>query len=100
VPSAEEEVSFRTRAEVDEAEIQASREKVEKAWKESEYLDDVESLMDAAERELEKGELSSGKEQEVEGMLQDLKEALAADNEPEIRRLEEDLTDLLFELDL
>lgn len=100
VPKTGEEVAFQTRAEVDEAEIQASKAKVEQAWKESEYLDDVEALMDAAERELEKGELSAQKEQEVEGLLQNLKEALAAEEESEIRRLEEDLTDLLFKLDL
>jgi molecular chaperone DnaK len=100
VPSTGEEVSFQTRAEVEEAEIQASQAKVEQAWKESEYFDDVEALMDAAERELEKGELSDRKEQEVKGLLQNLKEALAAEEESEIRRLEEDLTDLLFELDL
>lgn len=100
VPSTDQEISFQTRAEVDEAEIQASRAKVEQAWKDSEYLDDVEALMDAAIRELDKGELSDRKEQEVEEMLQNLKEALAAEEEPEVRRLEEDLTDLLFELDL
>jgi len=99
-PRTGEEVSFQTRAEVDEAEIQASRAKVEQAWKESEYLDDVEALMEAAERELEKGELSAQKEQDVEGLLQNLKEALAADEEAEIRRLEDRLTDVLFELDL
>ena len=100
VPTTGEEVAFQTRAEVDEAEIQASRAKVEQAWKESEYLDDVEALMEAAERELEKGELSDQKEQDVEGLLQNLKEALAADEEAKIRRLEDRLTDVLFELDL
>ena len=78
VPKTGEEVAFQTRAEVDEAEIQASKAKVER----------------------EKGELSDQKEEEVEGLLQNLKEALAAEEESEIRRLEEDLTDLLFELDL
>ena len=99
-PRTGEKREFRTRAEVDEAEIQASKAKVEQAWKESEYLDDVEALMDAAERELEKGELSDQKEQDVEGLLQNLKEALAADEEAKIRRLEDRLTDVLFELDL
>ena len=100
VPRTDEEVSFQTRAELDEAEIEASREKVAQAWQESEYLDDVEALMDAARRELEGGDLSADKEQEVEGLLRDLKEALAAEEESEIQRLEDELTDLLFELDL
>jgi len=100
VPRTDEEVSFQTRAELDEAEIEASREKVAQAWQESEYLDDVEALMDAARRELEGGDLSADKEQEVEGLLRDLKKALAAEEESEIQRLEDELTDLLFELDL
>jgi len=56
--------------------------------------------MEAAERELEKGELSEQKEREVNDLLQELKEALAAEEEQKIREVEDDLTDLLFELDL
>jgi molecular chaperone DnaK len=91
---------FRTRAEVDEEQIERSRAKVENTWKESKYLDDVEALMDAAERELEKDDLGAQKKQEVKELLRNLKEALAAEEESEIRGLEDDLTDLLFELDL
>ncbi|MCS4056825.1 Hsp70 family protein [Salinibacter ruber] len=100
VPSTGEELSFQTRAELDEEEITASREKVSKAWKDSEYLGDVEALMEAAERELGKEELSEQKKQEVEELLEKLKGALAREEETEIRRLEEELTDLLFELGL
>jgi molecular chaperone DnaK len=103
VPSTDEKIAFQTRAEVDEEQIERSREKVgnvESTWQESKYLDDVEALMDAARRELESGDLSADKEQDIEALLRDLKEALAAEEEPDVRRLEEELTDLLFELDL
>jgi molecular chaperone DnaK len=99
-PRTGEEVEFQTRAEVDEASIEVSREKVDQVWQDSEYLDDVEALMDAAERELEEGGLSAEKEKEVKRLLTDLKNALAVEEESDIRRLEEELTDLLFELDL
>jgi molecular chaperone DnaK len=100
VPRTDEEVAFQTRAEVDEEQIERSRAKVENAWKESKYLDDVDALMDAARRELESGDLSADKQQEVEDLMRRMKDALAAENESEVRQLEDELTDLLFELDL
>lgn len=100
VPRTDERVSFQTRAEVDEEQIERSRAKVETAWKESKYLGDVEALMDAARRELESGELRAGKQQEVEDLLRQMKGALVAEDKAEVRELEDELTDLLFELDL
>ena len=100
VPRTDEEVAFETRAEVDEEQIERSRAKVESAWKDSTYLDDVEPLMDAARRELESGDLSVEKQQEVETLMRRMKDALAAEDEAAVQQLEEELTDLLFELDL
>ena len=99
-PRTGEKREFRTRAEVDEEQIERSRARVENAWKESTYLDDVEALMDAARRELESGDLSAEKQQQVETLMRRMKDALAAEDEAAVRQLEEELTDLLFELDL
>jgi predicted transcriptional regulator len=91
---------FTTRAELDEEEIEASRQRVEKAWKESEFLEDVEALMDAAQRELEEGTVPTNKEKQLKDLMQKMKQALAANDKDRIHELENEITDVLFELDL
>jgi predicted transcriptional regulator len=78
--------------------IEDSRKRSENAWKESEYFEDVEALLQAAEDELEDGSMAAGKEEELRGLMEDIKRALAANDEEKVRRLEEEITDVLFEL--
>lgn len=94
-----EEHTFQAHAGLDEEEVEASRQRLETAWKQSEYLDDVEALLDAADRELNDGSIPEGKEETLRDLMDRMKRALAANDESKIRSLEEEITDLLFELD-
>jgi molecular chaperone DnaK len=94
-----EEHTFQASAGLDEEQIEASRQKLEAAWQESEYLGDVEALMEAAERELSDGSVPPKKEDRLLDLLDRMKRSLAANDEEAIRELEDYITDLLFELD-
>ncbi|MFB6274434.1 MAG: Hsp70 family protein [Salinibacter sp.] len=96
-PEAGEEVSFQAYAGLDEEQIEQSRQKLEQAWKESEYFEDVEALLQAAEDELESG-MGPEKEEQLRSLLEDIKRALAADDGERVEALEEEITDVLFEL--
>jgi len=96
-PEAGEEVSFQAHAGLDEEQIEQSRQKLERAWKESEYFEDVEALLQAAEDELESG-MGPEKEEQLRSLLEDIKRALAADDGERVEALEEEITDVLFEL--
>jgi molecular chaperone DnaK len=96
-PEAGEEVSFQAYAGLDEEQIEQSRQKLERAWKKSEHFEDVEALLQAAEDELESG-MEAEKEKQLRSLLDDIKRALAADDGKEIEALEEEITDVLFEL--
>lgn len=76
-------------------EIQRSREKIETLWQESKYYNDVKALIHAAEKELLR--LKPDKKLELEQMLSALKKALAENNLPQIKILEESITNFLFE---
>jgi molecular chaperone DnaK len=96
-PEAGEEVSFQAHAGLDEEQIKQSRQKLERAWKESEYFEDVEALLEAAEDELESG-MEPEKEEQLRSLLEDIKHALAANDGERVEALEEEITDVLFEL--
>lgn len=96
-PEAGEEVSFQAHAGLDEEQIEQSRQKLERAWKESEYFKDVEALLEAAEDELESG-MEPEKEEQLRSLLEDIKHALAANDGERVEALEEEITDVLFEL--
>jgi len=98
-PETGDEFSFQAHAGLDEEQVAASRERLERAWKQSEYLDDVEALLDVAERELEDGSVPPEKGDHLRGLLDDMKRALAANDGDKVSELEEEITDLLFELD-
>jgi hypothetical protein len=70
---------------------------LERAWKESEYFKDVEALLEAAEDELESG-MEPEKEEQLRSLLEDIKHALAANDGERVEALEEEITDVLFEL--
>ncbi len=98
-PATGETVELEAAAELDDQEVEASRERLEAAWKESEYLVEVEALLAAADRELEEGSVPEERKEELEQLLEGMKQALAANDEGRIRSVEEKITDLLFELD-
>jgi len=98
-PETGDEHTFQAHAGLDQEQIAASRERIEQAWKQSEYLDEVEALLEAAARELETGSVPAEKEKHLNNLLRDIKRALAANNGDRVKELEEEITDLLFELD-
>lgn len=97
-PETGEEFEFQSHAGLDEKQIEESRKRVENAYKKSEYFEDVEALLEAAQDELEEGSMSTGKEEELRGLLDDIKRALAANEGEKVQELEEEITDVLFEL--
>jgi molecular chaperone DnaK (HSP70) len=97
-PETGEEFEFQFDTELTDEQIEESRKKSENAWKESEYFEDVEALLQAAEDELEDGSMAAGKEEELRGLMEDIKRALAANDGEKVQQLEEEITDVLFEL--
>lgn len=98
-PSTGETIELQAAAELDDQEVEASRQRLESAWRESEFLAEVEALLAAADRELEGGSVPTEREDELKDLLNNMKQALAANDEEAIRSLEEEITDLLFEID-
>lgn len=96
-PESGEKVEFQAHAGMDKEQVEKSREKIEKAWRESDYFEDVEALLQAAEDELESG-MEPEKEERLRSLMKDLKHALAANDGDRIEALEEEITDVLFEL--
>ena len=97
IPRTGAELTFSAHAGRGESQIEQSRQKLERAWKESEYFEDVEALLQAAEDELESG-MGPEKEEQLRSLLEDIKRALAADDGERVEALEEEITDVLFEL--
>ena len=97
-PRTNETENFRVHAGLDEGEIVASQTKIQGLWQESDFLEEVEALIDAAERDLDDGTVPDAREDELCGLLNNLKRALAEDDEPQIRTLEDEITELLFEV--
>ena len=97
-PEKEVEKSFSMKAEMDPEEIEASKARLDQAWQESDYLDDVEALMEAAKREMEDGTVPPDKEEELQRLIDDMKRALATNDGDRVRELDEGITDLLFEV--
>lgn len=96
-PDSGEKAQFQAYPGLDEEQVEKSREKIERAWKESDYFEDVEALLQAAEDELESG-MEPEKEETLRSLIKDLKHALAANDGDRVEALEEEITDVLFEL--
>lgn len=78
-------------------EMEGARERLELDWKQSKLLKKVEPILKAAERRLP--ELDASDHQRVESVVRELKAALAAEDEVGVDELEEELTDILFNLE-
>lgn len=92
-----EEITFEAHTGLAEDQIEESKGNRDEAWKESVYFEDVKALLQAAEDELESG-LAPQKEEELQSLIDDLKRALTANEEEHVHRLEEEITDALFDL--
>ena len=68
------------------------------AYKESDLYEEVEALMEAANRELENGSVPDDREKELRDLLDSIKKALVDNDIPKVHDLEEKITDLLFEV--
>jgi molecular chaperone DnaK len=97
-PRTEETRTFRVHAGLNEDEIMESKARLADSWRESDFYAEVEALIDAAEHELQAGTVPNARESELEGRLSELKHALAENDEPRVRALEDEITDLLFEI--
>ncbi|MFB6230486.1 MAG: Hsp70 family protein [Salinibacter sp.] len=93
LPESGKKLELQTQAGMDEEQIEKSQEKIEKAWKGTKY----EALLQAAEDELQSG-MEPEKEERLRSLMTDLKRAVAANNEDRADALEEEITDVLFEL--
>jgi molecular chaperone DnaK len=81
----------------DENQLAASRARIDGAWKESEYYEQVRALMHAAEKDLEKG-MDPAVEEELRDLLDRLKTALAFNDSSLVSEFETKITNLLFDL--
>ena len=97
-PRTDETRTFRVHAGLNEDEIMESKARLADSWRTSDFYADVEALIDAAEQELQAGTVPNAREAELEERLKELKEALVANDESRVRRLEDEITDLLFEI--
>lgn len=79
-----------------EAEIKAATTRVEGNWAASQMYVDVKPVITRAERLLP--DLDSASRQQMESILNNLKNALSQNNEMQVRKYEDELTDILIEL--
>jgi molecular chaperone DnaK len=93
-PEVGEEFEFEFDTGMADEQIEESRKKLEEAWKESEH----EALLQAAEDELEDGSMAPEKEEELRELMEEIKRAIAAGDDERAQELEEEITDVLFEL--
>jgi molecular chaperone DnaK len=93
-PETGEEFEFEFDTGMADEQVEDSRKKLEEAWKESEH----EALLQAAEDELEDGSMAPEKEEELRRLMEEIKRAIAAGDDERAQELEEEITDVLFEL--
>lgn len=74
----------------------ASRRELDQQWQHSQFYQRVEPLIASAERQLDK--LEGTQREQVAGIVDRLKEALARNDEAAVEELDEQLTDILFEM--
>jgi molecular chaperone DnaK len=79
-------------------ELSESQRKLDQQWKESKLFARVEPILAAATRTKSKIGVSAEDVRRIEELEEKIKAALAANDEAAIERLEDELTDLLFDL--
>jgi len=93
-PETGEEFEFQFDTGLTNEQVEESRKKLEEAWKESEH----EALLQAAEDELEDGSMAPEKEEHLRGLMEDIKRAIAAGDDERAQELDDEITDVLFEV--
>ena len=83
---------------LNEQALAESRAKLEGGWAESDFYESVRASLHAAERRLNAG-VSDSDRLELNGLVSALKKALEHNDEAEVKRLDDLLTDLLFDLE-
>ena len=77
-------------------EVAVAKEKMEQEWDKSELYDEVKNVINRAEKVME--EVSDSERAKINDLLNKLKQSLSSNNTDQVRRYEDELTDLLIEL--
>lgn len=89
--------TFDAESKLNEQQITASRAKIESMWQASEHYEEVRALLHAAEKEMDKG-MDTDAEVELRRLIDKMKVALARNDADQVKQLEEEITDLLFNI--
>lgn len=84
-------------ARMTDAERREAQEQLEQEWKESKFYQKVEPILATANRKRE--EVAGEQREELDRIIEELKQALADEDEEAVDRLDRELTDLLFEME-
>ncbi len=79
-----------------EEEVAAAKERLEQGWEQSDMYKDVKAVIYRAEKVMD--EVDFANKSKIERLLTQLKQALSINDVQQVKRLEEELTDLLIEL--
>jgi molecular chaperone DnaK len=95
-----ETMEFEVSTPLDREQVEASRQKVETAWKASEHFKDVQATLHAAEKRLQQEKLDPQAERQLQQLIQELKSVLSENDTAHVEQYEDKINDLLYELDL
>lgn len=84
-------------ARMTDAERREAQEQLEQEWKESKFYQKVKPILATANRKRE--EVAGEQREELDRIIEELKQALAEEDEEAVDRLDRELTDLLFEME-
>ncbi|MCB2211776.1 Hsp70 family protein [bacterium] len=90
-------INFQVSMKLDEEAISRAKARLDDSWQKSRLYSRLRSLFNAAERELDKG-MAAEEEKRLRDLLDQLKSAMSANDEAAAKRLEEQVTDLLFDM--
>ncbi|WP_078543755.1 Hsp70 family protein [Litchfieldia alkalitelluris] len=79
-----------------EYEVAAAREKISQEWNQSELYDEVKNVINRAEKVMD--EANDQERAKIEMLLTNLKKSLSENNVANVKKYEDELTDLLIEL--
>jgi len=88
---------FQITIRMDEKAIRRAQQRLDTSWQKSRLYDKVRALLNVAERELEK-DMPPEDEKKLRDLLDQMKTALVSDDEAAVKRLEDQVTDLLFDM--
>lgn len=77
-------------------EVAVAKEKIEQEWNQSKLYDEVKNVINRAEKVME--EVNDSERVKIENLLVSLKQSLSSNNTDQVKKYEDELTDLLIEL--